>query len=79
MKTDDGQDPIEENGPIDWTIWTERFLSTPSQPTEEELGNRKRGNSMTDWSKCPAVESVPGKVSGNLGVHRHQAARLRTL
>ena len=20
---------------------------------------------MTDWSKCPAVESVPGKVSGN--------------
>ncbi len=19
---------------------------------------------MTDWSKCPAVESVPGKVSG---------------
>ena len=24
---------------------------------------------MTDWSKCPAVESVPGKVSGKLGVH----------
>ena len=21
---------------------------------------------MTDWSKCPAVESVPGRVSGNL-------------
>ena len=20
---------------------------------------------MTDWSKCPAVESVPGRVSGN--------------
>ncbi len=20
---------------------------------------------MTDWRKCPAVESVPGKVSGN--------------
>ena len=20
---------------------------------------------MTDWSTCPAVESVPGKVSGN--------------
>ena len=20
---------------------------------------------MTDWEKCPAVESVPGKVSGN--------------
>ena len=20
---------------------------------------------MTDWSMCPAVESVPGKVSGN--------------
>jgi len=20
---------------------------------------------MIDWSKCPAVESVPGKVSGN--------------
>ncbi len=20
---------------------------------------------MTDWNKCPAVESVPGKVSGN--------------
>ena len=20
---------------------------------------------MTDWSRCPAVESVPGKVSGN--------------
>ena len=20
---------------------------------------------MTDWSKCPTVESVPGKVSGN--------------
>ncbi len=20
---------------------------------------------MTDWSNCPAVESVPGKVSGN--------------
>ena len=20
---------------------------------------------MTDWSKCPVVESVPGKVSGN--------------
>ena len=20
---------------------------------------------MTNWSKCPAVESVPGKVSGN--------------
>lgn len=20
---------------------------------------------MTDWSECPAVESVPGKVSGN--------------
>ena len=20
---------------------------------------------MADWSKCPAVESVPGKVSGN--------------
>ena len=20
---------------------------------------------MTDWGKCPVVESVPGKVSGN--------------
>ena len=20
---------------------------------------------MTDWNKCPAVESIPGKVSGN--------------
>lgn len=20
---------------------------------------------MTDWSKCPAVESIPGKVGGN--------------
>ena len=24
----------------------------------------ERGDRMTDWSKCPAVESVPGKVSG---------------
>ena len=22
---------------------------------------------MTDWSTCPAVESVPGKVSGAIG------------
>ena len=32
---------------------------------------------MTDWSKCPAVESVPGKVSGNLGVQGHTFAGIR--
>ena len=32
---------------------------------------------MTDWNKCPAVESVPGKVSGNLGVQGHAVARVR--
>ena len=30
---------------------------------------------MTDWEKCPAVESVPGKVSGKLGVHRALVCR----
>ena len=28
------------------------------------LGNRERGDGMTDWETCPAVESVPGRVSG---------------
>ncbi len=28
------------------------------------LFNRERGDGMTDWETCPAVESVPGKVSG---------------
>ena len=30
---------------------------------------------MTDWSKCPAVESIPGKVSGNWVVYRHPFCR----
>ena len=28
------------------------------------FSNGRGGDRMTDWSKCPAVESVPGKVSG---------------
>ena len=28
------------------------------------LGNRERGDGVTDWETCPAVESVPGRVSG---------------
>ena len=28
------------------------------------LGNQERGDGMTDWETCPAVESVPGRVSG---------------
>ena len=26
--------------------------------------HRKGDDRMTDWSRCPAVESVPGRVSG---------------
>ena len=28
-------------------------------------GGGMRGDDMTDWSTCPGVESVPGRVSGN--------------
>ena len=38
---------------------------------------------MTDWSKCPVVESVPGRVSGATGCSRTRVCRctssLRTL
>ena len=27
-------------------------------------GNRREGENMIDWSKCPGVEQIPGKVSG---------------
>ena len=32
---------------------------------------------MTDWSKCPAVESVPGQGQRGLAFHRQQTARIR--
>ena len=34
-----------------------RALDALSRPTDERAG-------ALDWSRCPAVESVPGKVSG---------------
>ena len=34
---------------------------------------------MTDWEKCPAVESVPGKVSGNSVFTRHSFAGERSV
>ena len=28
---------------------------------------------MINWNNCPKVESVPDRVSGQLGIQRHQA------
>ena len=37
------------------------FLGNALNPTRIEAGDAM---AVLDWSKCPAVESIPGKVSG---------------
>ena len=34
---------------------------------------------MTDWNTCPAVERVPGRVSGGLGLFGHTDSTVRAL
>ena len=57
----DDQDPIEESGPL--ADGLDEVLYDIDESVRR-VGNRKRGDRMTDWSKCPAVESVPGRLSG---------------
>ena len=52
----DDQDPIGESGPLADGLSRDHLRC--------QAINRRGGDGMTDWSKCPAVESVPGKVSG---------------
>ncbi len=35
----------------------------------------KEDMATLDWSQCPAVESIPGKVSGALGFPGNENAR----
>ena len=60
MRTDD-QDPIEESVPLADGLPGDLYDADESV---EDSVMEERGDRMTDWSKCPAVESVPGKVSG---------------
>ena len=58
------QGEVSRRGTID--VLRHGLKHGPHQRSQRRVnGNRKRGESMTDWSKCPAVESVPGRVSGN--------------
>ena len=57
----DDQDPIGESGPLADGLPEDLYDIDESV---EDSAMEERGDNMTDWSKCPAVESVPGKVSG---------------
>ena len=58
----DDQDPIGETAPLVDGLPGE--LPLRHRRVGRRFGNGRGGDRMTDWSKCPAVESVPGKVSG---------------
>ena len=42
----------------------EEYTLAASGKSEEESKVARGGDGMTDWSKCAAVESVPGRLSG---------------
>jgi uncharacterized protein (DUF433 family) len=44
-----------------WTAQADFFVAKGLNPTRIMPGDAM---AMLDWSKCPAVESIPGKVSG---------------
>ena len=69
----DDQDPIGESGPL---AGGPARRPLRHRRVGRRFGNGRRGDNMTDWNKCPAVESVPGKVRRGLGVQGHAVARV---
>ena len=60
-------DEVDDENPIDGGgLLSGRCRRRPPQPRRvgRGTGNRRRGDSMTNWETCPAVESVPGRLSG---------------